>query len=57
MSKEGIVEMAKVTITVLGRKVKEYETKGNKMPDVAGFLREMQKLGIETKVKVSGQQK
>ncbi len=47
--------MAKVTITVLGRKVKEYETKGNKMPDVAGVLKEMKKLGIETKVKVSDQ--
>ncbi|GAI99208.1 unnamed protein product [marine sediment metagenome] len=45
--------MAKVTITVLGRKVKEYETKGNKMPDVIGFLKEMKKLGVKTKASVS----
>ena len=44
--------MAKVTITVCGRKVQEYETKSNKIPDVAGFLKEMKKLGVKTKASV-----
>ncbi len=45
--------MAKVTITVCGKKVREYETKSNKLPDIAGFLKDMKKLGIKTTASVS----
>ena len=37
---------ARVTINILGIKVKEYDTEFTKMPDVAGFVKEMKKLGV-----------
>ncbi|KKK76537.1 hypothetical protein LCGC14_2862620 [marine sediment metagenome] len=43
---------AKVTINVLGVKVKEYETEITKMPDIAGFIKEMKELGVLKKVSI-----
>jgi len=42
---------AKVTITVCGKKVREYEREITKLPDIQGFIKEMKHLGIPVKVK------
>lgn len=45
----GLIAMARITVRVWGIKVQEYETKSNKLPNVSGLLKELERLGIKTK--------